>query len=214
MYYENYIKFGDMLSETNLYQRLKSKAQKELNFNIIFSKFISNITTCKNTFLQTPEHANIQRSLDIIFLTCDLTDNEIDELKSILQESNLSSVIHIRDSEYKKNYFYDYGTNNIVPPQPHSSWTLDANGWQPPHPCLGSEFPYWCEELYQLDNTKGWVINKPFESWILNQETTDWESPVGPAPELTEEERAAFSFYRWNEEAGAWELETPPAPEG
>ena len=53
---------------------------------------------------------------------------------------------------------------------------------------------------------------KPHDSWVLNNETADWESPIGPAPALTEEEQAAFSFYRWDEEGGAWVLETPEAP--
>jgi len=52
----------------------------------------------------------------------------------------------------------------------------------------------------------------PFPSWVLDNATADWISPVGPAPALTEEEIASRSFYRWDEEAGAWELETPPAP--
>ena len=58
------------------------------------------------------------------------------------------------------------------------------------------------------------VPPQPFASWTLDNETADWVSPAGPAPELTEAEIEARSFYRWNEEAGAWELETPPAPEG
>ena len=54
---------------------------------------------------------------------------------------------------------------------------------------------------------------QPFPSWVLNEDTTDWESPVGPAPELTEEEIEARSFYRWDEENLEWVLETPPAEE-
>ena len=57
------------------------------------------------------------------------------------------------------------------------------------------------------------IAPKPFESWVLNTETADWESPVGPAPALTEAEIEARSFYRWDEEGGEWVLETPPAPE-
>jgi len=53
---------------------------------------------------------------------------------------------------------------------------------------------------------------KPYDSWILNEEIFNWESPVGPAPTLTDEEVAARSFYRWNEENGEWVLETPSAP--
>jgi hypothetical protein len=55
---------------------------------------------------------------------------------------------------------------------------------------------------------------KPFESWVLNSETADWESPVGPAPALTEAETEAGSRYEWDEEDGAWNLVTPePAAE-
>jgi hypothetical protein len=55
------------------------------------------------------------------------------------------------------------------------------------------------------------VAPKPHESWVLNNETADWESPVGPAPDLTEAEQDAGSFYVWDEETTSWKLETRPA---
>jgi hypothetical protein len=61
------------------------------------------------------------------------------------------------------------------------------------------------------------ISPKPHESWTLNSETADWQSPLGAAPELTEEEREV-SFYRWDEDAyqadntTGWVLETPEAP--
>jgi hypothetical protein len=57
------------------------------------------------------------------------------------------------------------------------------------------------------------ISPKPHESWTLNSETADWQSPLGAAPELTEEEREV-SFYRWDEDAYqadntvGWVLET------
>ena len=63
------------------------------------------------------------------------------------------------------------------------------------------------------------IAPKPFESWVLVEETADWVSPLGAAPTLTEEQITSRSFYRWNEEAyqadntTGWVLETPPAPE-
>lgn len=39
---------------------------------------------------------------------------------------------------------------------------------------------------------------KPFESWVLNEESCLWEAPL-PYPEDGE-------AYTWNEETGAWEL--------
>ena len=62
------------------------------------------------------------------------------------------------------------------------------------------------------------IAPKPFESWVLVEETADWVSPLGAAPTLTEEQITSRSFYRWNEEAyqadntTGWVLETPPAP--
>ena len=55
---------------------------------------------------------------------------------------------------------------------------------------------------------------KPFESWVLNEETANWESPVGSAPKLTQDEIDSGSFYRWDENsykennANGWILET------
>jgi hypothetical protein len=67
---------------------------------------------------------------------------------------------------------------------------------------------------YSYDEAlNAFIPPKPFESWIINEETADWVSPVGPAPDLTEEEIEARSFYRWNEENGEWVLETFPIPE-
>jgi hypothetical protein len=51
-------------------------------------------------------------------------------------------------------------------------------------------------------------------------ETADWQSPIGAAPELTQEQIDAFSFYRWDEDAyqadntTGWVLETPEAVQG
>jgi hypothetical protein len=56
------------------------------------------------------------------------------------------------------------------------------------------------------------VPPSPFPSYVLNPETADWESPVGPAPELTEEEIEAGSRYQWDEENTQWELVTPEPP--
>ena len=56
------------------------------------------------------------------------------------------------------------------------------------------------------------IAPKPFASWVLNEETADWVSPVGPAPTLTEAEVTALSYYTWDEENGEWDLTTPEAP--
>jgi len=62
------------------------------------------------------------------------------------------------------------------------------------------------------EELNAFIPPSPFPSWVLDNATADWISPVGPAPTLTEAQTDARSYYRWNEEDGEWELETPPAP--
>ena len=56
------------------------------------------------------------------------------------------------------------------------------------------------------------IAPQPYASWIFNEETTGWESPIGAAPTLTEEETEAQSFYVWDEENGEWVLITREPP--
>ena len=63
---------------------------------------------------------------------------------------------------------------------------------------------------YSYNSTlDAFIPPKPFESWILNNETANWESPIGPSPELTTEELSAGSTYYWDEENIRWDLVTP-----
>jgi hypothetical protein len=46
---------------------------------------------------------------------------------------------------------------------------------------------------------------KPFNSWILNEDTCLWNSPI-VVPELTQEQKDNNQYYNWNEEILNWEL--------
>lgn len=52
------------------------------------------------------------------------------------------------------------------------------------------------------------IAPKPYPSWVLNTETTNWEAPVAQ-PELTAEQIEAGSLYEWDEENTTWNLVTP-----
>ena len=54
------------------------------------------------------------------------------------------------------------------------------------------------------------IAPKPYESWVLNSETAEWEAPVAQ-PKLTKSQTDAGSFYTWDEETTSWKLETRPA---
>ena len=62
------------------------------------------------------------------------------------------------------------------------------------------------------EELNAFIPPRPFESWELQEDTADWQSPVGPAPALTEAEIEARSFYQWDEENGEWDLVTPEPP--
>jgi len=63
------------------------------------------------------------------------------------------------------------------------------------------------------------VPPQPYASWVLDNDTANWVSPLGAAPALTDAESEAGSFYRWDEDAyqadntTGWVLETPEASE-
>ena len=56
---------------------------------------------------------------------------------------------------------------------------------------------------YQYDQQKdAFIAPKPFSSWILNEDTCLWESPVAkPTTELEDNQ-----YYSWNESIVNWEV--------
>ncbi len=57
-------------------------------------------------------------------------------------------------------YTYDKTRDAFIPPQRFTSWTLNNTTclWDPPIPQPSDGKAYiWDEDLYQSDNTKGWV---------------------------------------------------------
>ena len=58
---------------------------------------------------------------------------------------------------------------------------------------------------YQYDQQRdAFIPPKPFNSWILNEDTCRWESPVTmPTTELEDNQ-----YYSWNESIINWEIKT------
>ena len=47
---------------------------------------------------------------------------------------------------------------------------------------------------------------KPYASWVKNTTDARWQSPIGDAPALTEEQESANKRYTWNESSQSWDL--------
>lgn len=59
---------------------------------------------------------------------------------------------------------------------------------------------------FKYDETlNAFIAPKPYPSWILNNNTADWEAPIA-MPELTPEQIEAGYYYTWNETDQKWEL--------
>jgi hypothetical protein len=59
-----------------------------------------------------------------------------------------------------------------------------------------------------IEDLDVFIEPKPYPSFVLNEETIQWESPIGPPPELTEEQaQSELSYnYSWSEENQEWVL--------
>ena len=59
---------------------------------------------------------------------------------------------------------------------------------------------------YHYDQARdAFIAPKPFNSWILNEDTCRWEAPVA-MPELTQEQIDNKNYYAWNESIINWEI--------
>jgi len=55
------------------------------------------------------------------------------------------------------------------------------------------------------EDRDAFISPKPYNSWILNETTCQWEAPV-IQPELTREQIDNKSYYSWNEETTTCDL--------
>ena len=79
-------------------------------------------------------------------------------------EPNTNTPSDDQSKAIRKNYAgigYTYNKNKdaFIAPQPFTSWTLNETTclWEPPITKPTTGLYKWDEELYQSDNTKGWV---------------------------------------------------------
>jgi len=124
-------------------------------------------------------------------------------------------------------YFAKLGTGNIVEKviSINNAVITDANGVEQEQ--LGNDFinklyntrDVWKQTSYNNNIRKNYagvgytydqqrdafIPPKPYNSWILNEDTCRWEAPVAK-PTLTQEQIDNNNYYSWNETIQNWEL--------
>ena len=79
--------------------------------------------------------------------------------------NTVGGVHKLGGTPFRKNfagigYTYDETRDAFIPPKVYASWVLDETTclWKAPTTCPEDDKSYyWNEDLYQSDNTKGWV---------------------------------------------------------
>jgi len=126
-------------------------------------------------------------------------------------------------------YFAKLGTGNIVEQviSINNAVITDANGIEQEQ--LGVDFinnlyvtnDIWKQTSYNKTFRKNYagigftydqqrdafIGPKPYNSWVLNENTCNWEAPIA-RPELTQEQIDNKNYYTWNEETQNWTLQT------
>ena len=110
--------------------------------------------------------------VDLASLSDELAPNEdagIDYLVDHSSESNRDKWReYSKSGAFRKNgpswgYTYDATKDAFIPSQPYPSWKLveDTCQWNSPiaYPDDGKKY-YWDEDVYQADNSKGWILNE------------------------------------------------------
>ena len=76
------------------------------------------------------------------------------------QDGNSDGGVALRKNYAGIGYTYDISKDAFYIQKPHASWTLDNTTclWEAPITYPDDDEAYtWDEDLYQSDNTKGWV---------------------------------------------------------
>ncbi len=75
------------------------------------------------------------------------------------QDGNADGGVALRGNYAGNGYTYDTDNDVFYAPRPYASWTL-TNKWLWVAPITypdDDKMYYWDEDVYQADNTKGWV---------------------------------------------------------
>ena len=78
------------------------------------------------------------------------------------QDGEPDGGVALRGNYAGIGYIYDADNDVFYAPKPYGSWTLGNNSWlwNPPITYPDDDKDYqWDEDIYQADNTKGWVLN-------------------------------------------------------
>jgi hypothetical protein len=127
----DYNRFWELLITSGVYKKLRAAASQSLAANTLCTELIALFGDAK---AGNPNTGIIQQYMDIIFFNFEFTEEEVEELKDFINQTNLDVVYTLPDAEYLSSHTYDPETNTIVGPAPFESWVLVNGKWEAPVP--------------------------------------------------------------------------------
>lgn len=127
----SYDLFWNKLTGSKFYTKLRIAASQSLSVNTLLTELIVCFNDAK---IGKPNDGLIQKYINILFLNFEFTLEEVEELKNIMDETNLSVKYIIPDEEFLSIHTYIPETNTIVSPPDFPSWTIVDGQYQAPVP--------------------------------------------------------------------------------
>ena len=115
-------------------------------------------------------------------------NNKVIEVLSVVNE-----VLHDSNGVEQENIGIDFLTK--LTGYPVWVQTSYNNNFRKNHAGIGMTYD---------EDRDAFIPKKPYQSWILNEDTCRWEAPVAKPTEELEEKQ----YYSWNESIINWEVKT------
>ena len=119
------------------------------NFAKIENNLVTNVIVAGQSFIDTQDGTWVQTSYN--------TRGNV----HYGQDGEPDGGVALRGNYAGIGYTYDASNDVFYAPKPYASWTLaDTWLWVCPltYPDDGQVY-FWNEDVYQADNTKGWILN-------------------------------------------------------
>ena len=144
----NYSDFWNELQDTKFYKKVFGEARKSLEVNTICTEIVSLFTDAKYGIC---DEKKIQNYFIILFFILNFSEEEILEMKAVMEKNNLNKIYRLPIENEDEDYFilntYDPETNTIISSKPYDSWILENGKWKSP-------VPYPADgQMYQWDES-------------------------------------------------------------
>ena len=144
----NYKSFKEKFLQTSYYQNLLDLSKTTIEAGFVLSQFINEL----NDRVISEDKSDIQSIFSNLFFVMSPSQDDVNEIQLILEETNLDTTHFVPDSNMLSGAFFDMEIGTVIVNKPFESWVLIEGRWMSPIPYpTDNKFYYWDEQI------KNWV---------------------------------------------------------